>query len=84
MMPDTNKPRVKEKSQEELIAIIYELMAEIERLKGGGHKFAEFVATTVEHPLVDNPNKGIDVWAESYPKCQVNLLDQVPVRTILL
>ena len=31
---------------------------------------------------MDNPNKVIEVWAESCPKCQVNLLDRVPERTI--
>jgi len=35
MLPDTSKPRIEEKSREELIAIIHELMAEIERLKQG-------------------------------------------------
>lgn len=35
MIPDVSKPVIEEKSREELIAIIHELMAEIERLKGG-------------------------------------------------
>jgi hypothetical protein len=34
MIPDVTKPEIEEKSREELIAIIHELMAEIERLKG--------------------------------------------------
>ena len=108
MLLETPKSKIEEKSREELIAIIHELMAEIERLKGGrtnsqnssqppsrdfkpdvikkrkrrkkigakaGHKKAE-------RPLVDNPNKVIEVWAESCPRCQVSLLDQVPERTI--
>ena len=108
MLPDLSKPRIEEKSREELIAIIHELMAEIERLQGGrtnsrnssqppsrdfksdgakkrkrrkkagaktGHEKAE-------RPWVDNPNKIIEVWAESCPQCQVNLLDRVPERTL--
>lgn len=108
MIPEMSKPKIEEKSREELIAMIYELMAEIERLQGGrtnsrnssqppsrdfksdgarkrkrrkkvgakeGHK-------KEERPLVDNPSKVIEVWAESCPQCQVNLLDRVPERTI--
>jgi transposase len=108
MIPDTSQPGIEEKSREELMAIIYELMAEIERLKQGrtnsrnssqppsrdfksdkpkrrrrrkkvgakaGHEKAE-------RKLVEDPNKVIEVWVEACPKCQINLLDQVPVRTI--
>jgi transposase len=108
MIPDTTKAGIEEKSREELIAIIRELMAEIERLKQGrtnsrnssqppsrdfksdkpkkrrrhkkagakeGHEKAERV-------LVDNPDKVIEVWAESCPKCQVSLLDRVPEHTL--
>ena len=35
-----------------------------------------------ERPLVDNPNKVIEVWAATCEKCHVNLLDQVPENTI--
>ena len=35
MIPDRIQPGIEEKSREELIAIIHELLAEIERLKGG-------------------------------------------------
>lgn len=35
MMLKVSNPEIEEKSREELIAIIHELMAEIERLKGG-------------------------------------------------
>ena len=108
MIPETIKPGIEEKSREELIALIHELMAEIERLKGGRtnsrnssqppsrdfksdgskkrkrHKKvgAKEGREKAERPLVDNPNKIIEVWAESCPKCQVNLLDQVPERTV--
>jgi transposase len=108
MIPDTTKPGIEEKSREELIAIIHELMAEIERLKQGRtnsrnssqppsrdfksdgskkrkrHKKvgAKEGHAKAERPLVDNPNKVIEVWAESCPKCHVNLLDRVPEHTI--
>ena len=108
MLPDVTKPEIEEKSREELIAIIHELMAEIERLKGGRansrnssqppsrdfkldgskkrkrHKKvgAKEGHEKAERPLVDNPNKVIEVWVESCPKCQVNLLDRVPERTV--
>lgn len=108
MVPDTTKPRIEEKSREELIAIIHELMAEIERLQQGRtnsrnssqppsrdfksdgskkrkrHKKvgAKEGHAKAERPLVDNPNKVIEVWAESCPKCHVNLLDRVPEHTI--
>lgn len=108
MIPETTKPGIEEKSREELIAIIHELMAEIERLKGGRtnslnssqppsrdfksdgskkrkrHKKvgAKEGHEKAERSMVDNPNKVIEVWAESCPKCQVNLLDQVPERTV--
>lgn len=108
MIAETAKPKIEEKTREELIAIIHELMAEIERLKGGrttsqnssqppsrdfksdgakkrkrrkkvgakeGHEKAE-------RPLVDNPSKVIEVWAESCSKCHANLLDRVSERTI--
>ena len=108
MIPEATKPKLEEKSREELWAIIDELMAEIERLKQGrttsrnssqppsqdfksdkpkrcrrhkrvgaqaGHEKAERV-------LVKNPNKVIEVWVHRCEKCQVNLWDQVPVRTI--
>ncbi len=108
MIPETTKSGIEEKSREELIAIIHELMAEIERLKNGRtnsrnssqppsrdfksdggkkrkrHKKvgAKQGHEKAERALVDNPNKVIEVWAESCPNCQVNLLDQVPERTI--
>jgi transposase len=108
MIPDVRKPEIEEKSRDELIAIIHELMAEIERLKGGRtnsrnssqppsrdfksdgkkkrrrHKKigAKAGHEKAERPLVDNPNKVIEVWAESCSKCHVNLLDRVPERTI--
>ena len=108
MIPDVTKPVIEEKSREELIAIIHELMAEIERLKGGRtnsrnssqppsrdfksngskkrkrHKKvgAKEGHEKAERPLVDNPNKIIEVWAESCSKCQTNLWDRVPERTI--
>jgi transposase len=108
MIPDTSNPVIGEKSREELIAIIHELMAEIERLKQGRtnsrnssqppsrdfksngskkrrrHKKvgAKEGHAKAERALVDNPNKVIEVWAESCPKCQVNLWDQVPEHTI--
>jgi transposase len=108
MIPDTTKSVIEEKSREELIAIIHELMAEIERLKQGRtnsrnssqppsrdfksdgskkrkrHKKvgAKTGHEKAERPLVDNPNKVIEVWAESCPKCHVNLLDRVPEHTI--
>lgn len=108
MIPEATQPKLEEKSREELLAIIYELLAEVERLKytrtnsrnssqppsqdfksdmpkkrrrhkkvgaKAGHEKAE-------RPLVEKPNKVIDVWVETCEKCQVNLLDQVPVRTI--
>jgi hypothetical protein len=88
MVPDTTKPRIEEKSREELIAIIHELMAEIERLQQGRtnsrnssqppsrdfksdgskkrkrHKKvgAKEGHAKAERPLVDNPNKVIEVW----------------------
>lgn len=108
MIPDVTKPEIEEKSREELIAIIHELMAEIEHLKGGRtnsrnssqppsrdfksdgkkkrrrHKKigAKEGHEKAERPLVDNPNKVIEVWAESCSKCHVNLLDRIPERTI--
>lgn len=108
MIPEMTRTRIEEKSREELIALIYELMAEIERLKGGRtnsvnssqppsrdfksdgsrkRKRHKKVGAREGHekkvrPLVDNPNKVIEVWAESCPKCQINLLDRVPERTI--
>jgi transposase len=108
MIPETTKPGIEEKSREELIAIIHELMAEIEQLKRGrtnsrnssqppSRDFKSDAAKKrkrhkkvgakeghekVERPLVDNPHKVIEVWAESCPKCQVNLIDRVPERTI--
>lgn len=108
MIPDVTKPGIEEKSREELIAIIHELMAEIERLKQGRtnsrnssqppsrdfksdgskkrkrHKKvgAKEGHEKAERPLVDNPNKVIEVWAESCSKCGVNLLDQVPEHTV--
>ncbi len=108
MVLDTTKPGIEEKSREELIAMIYELMAEIERLKQGRansrnssqppsrdykpnetkkrrrHKKvgAKDGHEKAERPLVDNPNRVIEGWAESCPKCHVDLLDQVPEHTI--
>jgi uncharacterized small protein (DUF1192 family) len=35
-----------------------------------------------ERPLVDNPDKVIEAYVEQCENCQVNLLDQVPVRMI--
>ncbi len=35
MIPEATKPKLEEKSREELIAMVYELLAEIERLKQG-------------------------------------------------
>lgn len=108
MIPETTKPGIEEKTREELIALIHELMAEIERLKQGrtnsrnssqppardfksdkpkkrrrhkkvgareGHEKAE-------RKLVENPNKVIEVWVDTCEKCHINLLDQVPMRTI--
>jgi transposase len=108
MIPDTTMLGIEEKSREELIAIIRELMVEIERLKQGRtnshnpsqppsrdfkpdgskkrkrHKKvgAKTGHEKAERALVDNPNKVIEVWVESCPKCQVNLLDRVPEHTI--
>ena len=108
MIPETSKPRIEEKTREELIAIIYELMAEIECLKGrrtnsrnssqppsrdfkpeGKKKRKQHkkVGAKTGHEkagrlLVDNPNKIIEIWAESCPQCQANLWDQVPEHTI--
>jgi transposase len=108
MIPDRTQPGIEEKSREELIAMIYELMAEIARLKQGrtnSHNSSQPPArdfksdgakkrkrhkkvgakeghAKAERPLVDNPNKVLEVWAESCPKCHVNLLDRVPERTI--
>ena len=110
MIPNTTKLGIEEKSREELIALIRELIAEIERLKQGrtnsrncsqppsrdfkldGSKKrkrrkkvgAKAGHEKAERPLVDNPNKVIEVWVESCPKCQVNLLDGVPEHTIRL
>ncbi len=36
MIPEVSKPKLEEKSREELLAIIYELLAEVERLKQSG------------------------------------------------
>lgn len=110
MVPGVTKPEIEEKTREDLIAIIHELIAEIERLRGErtnsrnssqqpsrdfksegdkkrklrkkagakkGHEKAERL-------LVDNPNKVIEVWAESCSKCHASLLDRVPERTIRL
>ena len=108
MIPDTTKPGLEEKTREELIALVYELMAEIERLKQGranSHNssqpsWRDFKADKpkkrrrrkkagakighekAERPLVENPNTVINVWVDTCEKCHVNLLDQVPVRTI--
>lgn len=108
MVPETTKPEIEEKSREELIAMIHELMAEIERLKGGRtnsrnssqppsrdfksdgkkkrkrHKKVGAKAghEKAERRLVDNPNKVIEVWADSCSKCQAHLMDRVPERTI--
>lgn len=108
MIADVTKPEIEEKSREELIALIHELMAEIERLKGGransrnssqppsrdfktdGKKKrkrrkkigAQAGHEKAERSLVDNPNKVIEIVVESCSKCQTNLLDQVPERTI--
>lgn len=41
----------------------------------GGHEKAE-------RRLVEKPNKVIEVWVDRCEECQVNLWDQVPVRTI--
>jgi hypothetical protein len=108
MIPDTTTLGIEEKSREELIAIIRELMVEIERLKQGRtnshnssqppsrdfkpdgskkrkrHKKvgAKTGHEKAERALVDNPNKVIEVWVESCPKCQVNLLDRAPEHTI--
>ena len=108
MIPEASQAPLEEKSQEELIAIIYELLAEIERLKSGRtnshnssqppsrdfksakakkrrrHKKvgAKVGHEKAERGLVENPNKVIDVWVDTCENCQVNLLDQVPVRTI--
>jgi hypothetical protein len=35
-----------------------------------------------ERPLVDNPNKVIEVYAEQCEACQINLLDQMPLQII--
>jgi transposase len=35
-----------------------------------------------ERPLVDNPDKVIEVYAENCENCHVNLLDQVPARVM--
>lgn len=35
-----------------------------------------------ERARVDNPSKVIDVYVDNCPNCHLNLLDQVPVRTI--
>lgn len=108
MIPDTTTLGIEEKSREELIAIIRELMVEIERLKQGrtnshnssqppsrdfkpdGSKKrkrpkkvgAKTGHEKAERALVNNPNKVIEVWVESCPKCQVNLLDRAPEHTI--
>src|SRR5215211_2473362 len=108
MIPEASKPKLEEKSREELLAIIYELLAEVERLKQSGtnsrnssqapsrdfksngskkrrrHKKvgAKVGHEKAERRLVEKPNKVIEVWVETCEKCQVNLLDQVPVRTI--
>ena len=108
MIPAASKPKLEEKSREELLAIIYELLAEVERLKQSGTNSRnsslppsrDFKSNTpkrrrrhkkvgakvghekAERPLVEKPNKVIEVWVDTCEKCQVNLLDQVPVRTI--
>jgi transposase len=108
MIPEATKPKLEEKSREELLAIIDELMAEIERLKQGRttsrnssqppsqdfksdkpkrcrrHKRvgAQAGHEKAERALVKNPNKVIEVWVHRCEQCQVNLWDQVPVRTI--
>ena len=108
MIPEASKPKLEEKSREELLAIIYEFLAEVERLKQSGtnsrnssqppsrdfkpntskkrrrHKKvgAKVGHEKAERALVEKPNKVIEVWVDTCEKCQVNLLDQVPVRTI--
>jgi len=108
MMPEATRPKLEEKSREELLAIIYELLAEVERLKqsrtnsrnSSQPPSQDFKSDTpkkrrrhkkvgakaghekAERALVEKPNKVIEVWIDTCEKCQVNLLDQVPVRTI--
>ena len=108
MIPEATKPRLEEKSREELLAIIYELLAEIERLKQGRSNSrnssqppsrdfksdkpkkrrrrkkagAKVGHEKAERALVEKPDKVIEVWVDTCEHCQVNLLDQVPVRTI--
>jgi transposase len=108
MIPEASKPKLEEKSREELLAIIYELLAEVERLKQSGTNSRnssqppsrDFKSNTpkrrrrhkkvgakvghqkAERSLVEKPNKVIEVWVATCEKCRVNLLDQVPVRTI--
>jgi transposase len=114
MIPETTKPGLEEKSREELIAIIQELMGKIReleaqlRLQGAPttstnssqapsrdfksdkpkkRRRRKKVGAKVGHekaerPLVEKPNKVIEVWVEICKNCHANLLDQVPVRTI--
>jgi transposase len=108
MIPDMTKPRIEEKSREELIAIIHELMAEIERLQQGRtnshnssqppsrdfksdgskkrkrHKKvgAKEGHEKAERKLVEYPNKVMEAWVDTCKNCHLNLLDQIPVRTI--
>ena len=108
MIAEAAKPKLEEKSREELLAIIYELLAEVERLKQSRsnsrnssqppsrdyksnapkkrrrHKKvgAKVGHEKAERPLVEKPNKVIEVWVDTCETCQVNLLDQVPVRII--
>ena len=108
MIPEATKPKLEEKSREELLGIIYELLAEVERLKQsrtnsrnswqapsrdfksntpkkrGRHKKvgAKVGHEKAERRWVEKPNKVIEVWVDTCETCQVDLLDQVPVRRI--